>query len=291
MQHKTLINLVTGLTAFSLFTFALSMMLGGNDRYVQTVLQFYSLDSAISEVLAAQLLGGVILVISALLISRQPAFKTAAFWGLIAVATLFLVTLFGEARWIQSHGGFPVIGSGQGIIKYFALLPIAIYLFARSKFSASQHLWFNFFPVALVLLWIGGMKFLELEAKGIEPLVSHSPFMSWLYDLFSVQMASNLIGIYDIFFTVLLGAALLLRHKQLFIVAALGSGAVFVMTQTFLVTTPGALSMSTLLTGTGQFIIKDIWFICNLLILNYLINQSTTSSESTLKQTVQQSAA
>ncbi|MCF2859755.1 YkgB family protein [Pseudoalteromonas sp. SMS1] len=283
MQHKTLINLVTGLTAFSLFIFALSMMLGGNDRYVQTLLTFYYLDSAISDVLAAQLLGGAIVVVSALLVARQSTLKKAAYWGLMSIATLFLVTLLSEARWIQSHGGFPVIGSGQGIIKYFALLPIAIYLFTREKFSAKVHLWLNFFPVALVLLWIGGMKFLELEAKGIEPLVSHSPFMSWLYDLFSVQMASNLIGIYDIFFTALLGLALFLRHKPLFLVSALACGAVFTMTQTFLFTTPGALSASTLLTGTGQFVIKDIWFICNLLILYYLINDQTHSNNATVQ--------
>ncbi|TQF72530.1 DUF417 family protein [Pseudoalteromonas luteoviolacea] len=291
MQHKTLINLVTGLTAFSLFVFALSMMLGGNDRYVQTALKFYYLDSAISDVLAAQLLGGFIVIISALLVSRQPAFKNASMWGLTAIALLFLVTLFSESRWIQSHGGFPVIGSGQGIIKYFALLPIAVYLFAREKFSTRAHLWFNFFPVAVVLLWIGGMKFLELEAKGIEPLVSNSPFMSWLYDLFSVQMASNLIGIYDIFFTALLGAAIFLRHKPLFVISALACGAVFVMTQTFLITTPGALSVSTLLTGTGQFVIKDIWFICNLLILHHLINQTTDSISAEIKSEQQSSMA
>ncbi|MDK2598192.1 DUF417 family protein [Pseudoalteromonas obscura] len=271
MQHKMILNIVTGLTAFSLFVFGLSMMLGGNDRYVHALLQFYTLDIAISDMLSAQLLGGIIVITSALVILQQPVLKKAALISIVTIAIAFLVTLFGEARWIQAHGGFPVIGSGQGIIKYFALLPIVAYLFCRERFSATQHIWLNFFPVALVLLWIGGMKFMELEAKGIEPLVSNSPFMSWMYQLFSVQMASNLIGIYDILFVVLLMAAIILRHTLLLKVAVLGCGTVFLMTQTFLFTTPGALSATTILTGTGQFVIKDIWFLCNLLILSFLV--------------------
>ena len=35
--------------------------------------------------------------------------------------------------------------------------------------------------LVLVVGWIGLMKFTGYEAKGIEPLVTHSPFMSWMY--------------------------------------------------------------------------------------------------------------
>src|ERR1700741_3249632 len=35
--------------------------------------------------------------------------------------------------------------------------------------------------LVLVIGWIGLMKFTGYEAKGIEPLVAHSPFMSWMY--------------------------------------------------------------------------------------------------------------
>ncbi|KZN56259.1 DUF417 family protein [Pseudoalteromonas luteoviolacea] len=270
MQHKMLINLVTGSLAFSLFIFGLSMMLGGNDRYVHAITQLYFLDSILSQMHAAQLLGGVIVIISAMLIFQHSVLKKAAGIGLFVLSALFLLSLFSETRWISSLGGFPVIGSGQGIIKYFALLPIAAYLFLRDKLTDNQHLWFNFFPVALVLVWIGSMKFFEFEAKGIEALVNHSPFMSWMYDLMSLQTASNVIGIYDLFIAGLLAIALAHQSKVLVNIAILGCGAVFIMTQTFLFTTPGALSATTLLTGTGQFIIKDIWFICNLLIITWI---------------------
>jgi uncharacterized membrane protein YkgB len=33
------------------------------------------------------------------------------------------------------------------------------------------------YGLVLVIGWIGPMKFTEYEAKGIEPLVAHSPFM------------------------------------------------------------------------------------------------------------------
>jgi uncharacterized protein DUF417 len=39
--------------------------------------------------------------------------------------------------------------------------------------------------LALVLIWIGSMKFTSYEAMGIQPLVATSPLMSWLYVLAS----------------------------------------------------------------------------------------------------------
>jgi len=38
------------------------------------------------------------------------------------------------------------------------------------------------YGLVLVIGWIGLMKFTEYEAKGIQPLVAHSPLMSWMYD-------------------------------------------------------------------------------------------------------------
>ena len=37
------------------------------------------------------------------------------------------------------------------------------------------------YGLAIVLLWIGGMKFTAYEAAGVAPLVIHSPLMSWAY--------------------------------------------------------------------------------------------------------------
>src|SRR5262245_20289179 len=35
------------------------------------------------------------------------------------------------------------------------------------------------YGLAVVLLWIGGMKFTAYEAEGIRPLVANSPLMGW----------------------------------------------------------------------------------------------------------------
>ena len=114
-------------------------------------------------------------------------------------------------------GGFPIIGSGQGIIKYFAVLPLFLFLFYRDKFSHKQLTYLNFAPVAMVLLWIGGMKFFEFEANAIVGLVETSPFMSWLYDVFSVQGASNVIGGFDVLFALLLGVGIYTKNKPMII--------------------------------------------------------------------------
>jgi reactive chlorine resistance protein C len=36
-----------------------------------------------------------------------------------------------------------------------------------------------------VIGWIGALKFANFEANQIQPLVANSPFMGWLYDIFS----------------------------------------------------------------------------------------------------------
>src|SRR5689334_5249007 len=51
--------------------------------------------------------------------------------------------------------------------------------------------------VALLLVF-GLEKWTQAEAEGIQPLVAHSPWMSWLYRVASVQGASIVIGIVEL---------------------------------------------------------------------------------------------
>ena len=60
------------------------------------------------------------------------------------------------------------------------------------------------YGLVVVIGWIGLMKFTEFEARGIEPLVANSPFMSWLYDVFSVTTFSVLLGVLEVAAAVLL---------------------------------------------------------------------------------------
>ena len=55
-----------------------------------------------------------------------------------------------------------------------------------------------------LLALFGTFKFFQFEADAIQPLVSHSPVVGWVFALFSVRTASAIIGVVEV------GAALLL---------------------------------------------------------------------------------
>jgi Protein of unknown function, DUF417 len=54
------------------------------------------------------------------------------------------------------------------------------------------------YGLVLVIAWIGLMKFTAYEAAGIQPLVSHSPLMRWVDDIFSERAFSALLGVVEI---------------------------------------------------------------------------------------------
>lgn len=116
------------------------------------------------------------------------------------------------------------------------------------------------YGLAGVIGWIGILKFHTYEAQNIQPLVSNSPFMGWMYHLLSVDAFSVLLGVVEIV------TALLLVVKPWFpavsLVGSLLATLIFVSTLTFLFTTPGVGEASAggfpLLSMTGQFLIKDI---------------------------------
>lgn len=113
---------------------------------------------------------------------------------------------------------------------------------------------------ATILIWIGAMKFTAYEAGAIQGLVQSSPLTSWLYAVFSVQGAANLIGSLEIATAVLLllGA----KFPKAALAGALGATATFAVTASFLITAPvwetslgGFPALSVV---PGQFLLKDI---------------------------------
>src|ERR1700756_2184983 len=83
------------------------------------------------------------------------------------------------------------------------------------------------YGLAVVLLLIGVLKFTPEEAAGIQPLIAHSPLMSWMYHLLSVQGVSNLIGTIE-FATAALIAIRPLSAKASF-VGSLGAVVTFLL--------------------------------------------------------------
>jgi uncharacterized membrane protein YkgB len=116
------------------------------------------------------------------------------------------------------------------------------------------------YGLAAVILWIGAMKFTAYEATGIQPLVSHSPLMSWMYGFLSVRGVSNLLGVVEILTAVLVAA----RPVSAW-VCAVGSflaAGIFLTTLTFLFSTPGwepsLGGFPALSAMPGQFLLKDV---------------------------------
>jgi reactive chlorine resistance protein C len=60
------------------------------------------------------------------------------------------------------------------------------------------------YGLVVVLLLIGVLKFTPGEAAGIQPLVGHSPLMSWMYGLLSVQGVCDVIGVIELATAVLI---------------------------------------------------------------------------------------
>jgi uncharacterized membrane protein YkgB len=104
----------------------------------------------------------------------------------------------------------------------------------------------------LLLLW-GAFKFTAFEAEGIRPLVDHHPLMAWMITAFGLRGTSAIIGVVEIAAGVLMCTRRISPRWS-----ALGStlaAATFVVTLSFLFTTPGALSASSPLSG---FLMKDV---------------------------------
>lgn len=115
------------------------------------------------------------------------------------------------------------------------------------------------YGLVLVLGWIGLMKFTAYEAAGIQPLISSSPLMSWMYRLMSVREASSFIGVVEV------TSALLIAIRPLSAKASAIGNTIAVMTFlttiSFLFTLPGwekSLGGFPALSGSGGFLLKDV---------------------------------
>jgi reactive chlorine resistance protein C len=105
------------------------------------------------------------------------------------------------------------------------------------------------YSLVLFLFLFGALKWTPAEANGIQPMVSHSPFFLWLYPAFGVQHGSEVIGVVEL----VLGVLIAVRRwsPRLSAIGSLGASGMFVVTLSFLVTTPHI--------GEGApFLLKDL---------------------------------
>ena len=115
------------------------------------------------------------------------------------------------------------------------------------------------YGLVVVLLLIGVLKFTPEEAAGIQPLVAHSPLMSWMYAVLSVQGVSNVIGVIEITIAALIALRPISPNASF--VGSLGAVVTFLLTVSFLFSTPDAVHLKygfPVLGDAGQFLIKDL---------------------------------
>jgi uncharacterized membrane protein YkgB len=115
------------------------------------------------------------------------------------------------------------------------------------------------YALVVVIAWIGALKYTAYEAAAIQPLVAHSPLLSWAYNIVGVRTFADVLGSVEIV------AALLIAFRPLWprisVIGSVLGVLLFVGTLSFLFTTPGATAASgfpVLSVLPGQFLLKDL---------------------------------
>ncbi|WP_326982830.1 DUF417 family protein [Chryseobacterium sp. MYb264] len=138
----------------------------------------------------------------------------------------------------------------------------------RSQFSTYRLGYYvSLVGTVIVLLWIGIFKFTPTEAQGIKPLIENHFLTFFVYKFTSVQAVSNAIGAIEIIIAVLL----LFSVKFAFLRKCTGIGMIgtFLVTLSYLFTTPGVWKVVDGVPVTDFFILKDLMFLgFGLMILN-----------------------
>jgi uncharacterized membrane protein YkgB len=109
------------------------------------------------------------------------------------------------------------------------------------------------YGLVFLLIVIGSTKFFAFEANGIHPLVAHSPFLNWMYQILGVQGVSNFFGLFEITTGILI--ALRRFSPRASAIGSLAGIVIFLTTLSFLFTTPGALAPGS---DVGGFLMKDV---------------------------------
>lgn len=116
------------------------------------------------------------------------------------------------------------------------------------------------YGLVAVLLWVGVLKFTAYEAEGVHMFASNSPLLSWADHLLGVRGFSMLLGVVEISLGIMIASRP--RLPRLSAIGSLGAVVTFVITLSFLLTTPGVwqpgYGFPALSPMPGQFLAKDL---------------------------------
>jgi reactive chlorine resistance protein C len=105
------------------------------------------------------------------------------------------------------------------------------------------------YSLVFFLLFFGALKWTVDEARGVNPLIANSPFLSWANHLFGVQGASEFIGIIELAIALLI--ALRFWKPLLSAWGSVFAVGMFLVTLSFLFTTPNVQQ-------SVPFLLKDL---------------------------------
>jgi uncharacterized membrane protein YkgB len=116
------------------------------------------------------------------------------------------------------------------------------------------------YGLVVAIGWIAAMKATDYEAKGIQPLIAHSPLISWGYSIWTVDHFTVIIGVVELIIVGLI--AIRPWFPKASAVGSLGAICMFLTTLSFIITTPGwepsLGGFPALSGGVGEFLIKDL---------------------------------
>jgi uncharacterized membrane protein YkgB len=132
---------------------------------------------------------------------------------------------------------------------------------AEHPVAVLGRLWVRY-GLVVVIAWMGALEYSAYEARVLQVLISHSPLMSWFYDILGVRAVAATLG------TVQIVVALMIAIRYLSPrLSALGSAmavVLFIGTLSLLFTTPGVTTAGgfpVLSALPGQALIKDILYL------------------------------
>lgn len=122
--------------------------------------------------------------------------------------------------------------------------------------------WAATYALAMIFLTFGASKFTPAAGMELTPLIMNSPLVAWWHGLFGVDGTARVLGVYEILTGVMLAARAF--NPRLAAIGAAMAGIAFLVTLSFLFTTPGIAAGAGPfpLTMLGQFLLKDLVLLC-----------------------------
>lgn len=119
------------------------------------------------------------------------------------------------------------------------------------------------YALVLIIAWAGLLHFGAVQAEGIRPLVEESPWLAWVYGIFTPRAFAVLLGLFEL--GIALALALRPVSPALGLVGSVGAIILFVITLSFLFTTPGVWAEGAgfpVFSPLGFNLFKDLLFLC-----------------------------